>query len=384
MTGRIMTLCFYIIKFVTSLLPLKKLIVLESSPDLSDNTYMLYLKLIEKGYNKKYKFVWILNQKKKDIRLPENVYMQSKGVASVFEKFKAHWTIARAKYIIDSNVFIHKVHKNQIRIHLKHGLPLKDASFYTKKTGDVDLLCVPSEYWIAPCVKEHNVPVNVIKPLGFPRNDVLKPKEHKHKTVIWMPTYRKNGSDSAKAVDFDYSKVMPYGLPFIRKSEDLVEINELFARNDAYLLIRLHPAEDVSGMDLNEMSNIRICDNTFLQSQNISLYSLLNYTDALISDFSSIYYDYLLLDKPVALATADFEQYKKHNGILAEDYNQFKEMFPAVYLENPAQLKEFFNNVFEEKINMDEQMKAREKYMGKAQESSADSIIDYLEKNFSF
>lgn len=44
---------------VMRLLPLRKAFVLESHPDLSDNTYALYEELLRRGYHKKYKLYWM-------------------------------------------------------------------------------------------------------------------------------------------------------------------------------------------------------------------------------------------------------------------------------------------------------------------------------------
>lgn len=383
MLSFIMTLCYKAIKVITGFLPLKNIIILESSPDFSDNTLAVYNELLEKGLNKKYKLIWILNQKKEDCQLPENVYVQSKAVGSVSDKFKAHWTIARSKFIIDSSNFVHKVHKNQIRIHLKHGMPVKDAYSYTKKTGKVDLICVPSDYWTDITAREHCVSPDKIKPLGFPRNDVLIPASHQYKTIIWMPTFRKNAFDSSADINFDFDDIMPFGLPFIKSEKELIEINKLFNMNSAYLFVRLHPSQDISKINLSEMSNIIICNNDFLKEKGISLYSLLCFTDALITDYSSVYYDYLYLDKPIAVTVPDFEPYKKHHGILFKDLPHMKESLPAVYPENYEELMSFFNDVFSEKNDINKSSRVREKYMGDCRHDSAEQIVSYLQKNFS-
>ena len=48
-----------ILKKLMNIIPLKNKVVLESNPDLSDNTYSLFNKMIEKGYNNKYRFYWL-------------------------------------------------------------------------------------------------------------------------------------------------------------------------------------------------------------------------------------------------------------------------------------------------------------------------------------
>lgn len=379
MGEKLATLCYKIIKFISCFLPLKKSILFESNPDFADNTLPVYQEMIRRGLNKKYKMIWILNGNYIPETLPKNVSTRKKAKGSIAEKFLAQWEIVRARYIIDSNNFINKARPEQVRIHLKHGLPIKDASYYNKTIGTIDVLCVPSDYWIDICSKEHDIPQNLIKPLGFPRNDILVPQPHKNKTVIWMPTFREH---SNKDVTLDYSSVMPLGLPTISGAEQLKEINELFKKNDAYLLIRLHPAQDTSGINLTGMSNVKICDNEFLNTHNTTLYNLLTYTDALISDYSSIYYDYLHLEKPIALVTSDFDYYKKHNGIIAKDYEEFKALFPAVFIEDYSDLISFFENVFEDSAITYKCAEAKKKYISSHSQRSAEKIVDYLIENY--
>ena len=369
-----------IIKGLTCLLPLKNIIVLESSPDLADNTYAVYLELLKRKYNEKYKIYWFLNKQVPDLQPPENVYFHPKMVGGLLNKLKAKWISARAKFIIDSNNYVYKVHKKQIRIHLKHGLPMKDASAYNSAIGEVDLIPVPGEYWVDVCSKEHGIDPDIVKPLGFPRNDVLCPKEHGTKTVIWMPTYRNLAGEPDES--YNFNKIMPFGLPLVDSAETLQEINSLFKKHGAYLLVRLHPAQNADGINLSELSNIKLCNDAFIKEHNTTLYSLLSYTDALISDYSSVYYDYLVLSKPIALATFDFEQYKKHNGILAKDYEEFKAMYPAVFLEKPEDLTAFFNGVFSEDKNIYKCKEAKEKYMGAHSNEAAKKVVDFMAENY--
>ena len=382
MKEKLSELCFKILRFISSFLPLKNTILFESHPDFADNALPVYQEMLKSDINKKYKLIWILNGKSIPSDLPENVLCRRRVCGSILEKLLVQWEILRAKYIIDSNNYVHKFHEKQIRVHLKHGLPIKDASHYTQNTGNLDVLCVPSEYWINICSKEHGVPTSIIRPLGFPRNDVLVSKPHKHKIIMWMPTFRKNSMDTESETSFDFNSIMPLGLPTISGIEQLQEINELFKKNDAYLLIRLHPAQDTSGINLSDMSNIKICNDTFINSYNTTLYKLLTYTDALISDYSSIYYDYLLLDKPIALATSDFEHYKKNNGTIAENHEEFKTMFPAFFVDDYADLISFFENIFEDNDGVYRCAEAKKKYMGGCDNRSAEKIVDYLIKNY--
>jgi len=53
----------------------------------------------------------------------------------------------------------------------------------------------------------------------------------------------------------------------------------------------------------------------------LDLYQVLPYTDVLITDYSSIYFDYLLLDKPIIFTPSDIEDYSRNRGLLLEPYD---------------------------------------------------------------
>lgn len=369
---------------LTRLLPLKNQIIFESNPDFSDNTYQVYLKMLEQGYNQKYRMVWILSGKSKNYDLPKNVSVIRREYGNFFEKTAARWAAGRSKYIIDCNRYVKKTSPKQIRIHLKHGLPMKEVKGYNYYIGDIDVLSVPSEYWIEECAKEHNVSPSLVKPLGFPRNDVLIPQPHNSKNIIWMPTYVSAGQISSTE-RLNLINKMPFGLPAIDNIEQIRELNDLFKANNAFLYIRLHPAQDSSVLSLEDMSNVIICNDDFLRKNNSTLYSFLCKTDALVSDYSSIYYDYLRLNKPIALVTKFFKEYKEECGALLFTYEEYVERFPAILINSYEELTDFFKSVFRgDDTDKKNRERIREKYMPDRDTVSSENIINYLKDNFGF
>ena len=370
---------------IARLLPLRNDILFESRPPLTDNTFGVYQELLRRGYNKKYRFVWITGAPL-DADLPENVTFLNVNRSRLHKWIVGSWTAARARFIIDCNEFVCKTNPKTTRIHLKHGLEMKDAHVYNQSIGDVDVIAVPSSYWIETTARSYAKDPSVILPLGFPRNEVLlQPKPHAQKTIIWMPTFRYTPFYATECPETlrAYRKDLPFGLPLIREKEDLETLNRLFAQHDAILYIRLHPAQDVSSIRLDAFSNIRICDNDYLQKNGLSLYALLTETDALISDYSSIYFDYLLLDKPIALSVSDFETYVKYNGLIENTPERFRAAYPAVFLQTFRDLQAFALDVFADNDTARTQREAaKQKYMGQQTDHASSMIVDYMEKNY--
>ena len=66
------------------------------------------------------------------------------------------------------------------------------------------------------------------------------------------------------------------------------------------------------------MSSIRFIDNRFYSEHGLAAYEFVGACDGLITDYSSVLFDYLLLDKPIGLTWQDVEAYKKVPGVVLD------------------------------------------------------------------
>ena len=74
-----------------------------------------------------------------------------------------------------------------------------------------------------------------------------------------------------------------------------------------YLTIKLHPSDkSLENID-QEFSNIEIID------QNQDVYTLLEKSDIVMSDYSSMVFEALYLSKPVILFCPDYDTYQKNS-----------------------------------------------------------------------
>jgi CDP-glycerol glycerophosphotransferase (TagB/SpsB family) len=76
---------------------------------------------------------------------------------------------------------------------------------------------------------------------------------------------------------------------------------------------------------------MRIIRDSDLQSIGIQLYQLLAYSEALITDYSSVYFDYLLLDRPMATTLDDVDCWKKGNGFAFDLEKLYAETNESLY-----------------------------------------------------
>lgn len=121
------------------------------------------------------------------------------------------------------------------------------------------------------------------------------------KAYIYMPTWRVNLRDTfieTAGIDFD-------------------EIEKIMQQTDSLFLVKLHPAVKVE-----HTHSAR--EHIVFMDRNMDIYPILPFTDMLITDYSSIYYDYLLMPgKEVVLYPFDIEEYKKDSDSLAFDYDEY-------------------------------------------------------------
>lgn len=217
----------------------------------------------------------------------------------------------------DLNLFVGK--KTKI-IQLWHGTPLKkiyyDAHnvswmgkllmiFFPHLKENYSILIAPSKKVKDIFSTAFNINENKIKITGYPRNDGLLDNKNSISNSfkgIYLPTFRDNSEFNLFEYNFNLSKV----------EKSLKKLN-------TDLCIQLHPQDNLNIAQLNQISknSDHIHYITFED-----LYSNLKYFDFLITDYSSIFFDYLLLEKPIIFAPFDFETYTKKDREIYYDYRK--------------------------------------------------------------
>ena len=288
-----------------------KYILFESYPDYCDNTGAVYEYMVKHKMNKKYTPVWVLSEK-------TNVRNGIKSVVSdgtTINKIKFIYYSSRSKVIVFCNKNINKIHNKQKTFFLSHGSALKNVSGKYDMPSDLDYCLVQSKYLeqplkLAVSLTEYTKMIT----LGFPRNDdlLLDNTFNKNdmfdvdfeKMVVWYPTFRQHKSSLAR-------KSSSITLPIIDNESSAKRINEFAKDNKILIVLKPHFAQDTSYIKDLHLSNIVIINDEFLMEKGIRSYQLLNLSDALITDYSSVYYDYLLTDKPIGLTWDDYDEYSQ-------------------------------------------------------------------------
>ncbi len=300
-------------------------IIFESTPDFSDNTYWLFRYLVtHTGIQEKYRLVWFVNDSSRT-----RANLCGVPVVCVNNTRYTPWVRIRrlfyrytARAIIDCNHFVRKCRPEQIRIHLGHGMPIKIPEQYLQELGDVDYLPITGEGFRS--FYAQYLPSDAIHAVGYPRNDILWQAQPRTDpagiSIVWMPTYRQHRTTASQSVP----AVFPLGIPAVHSREELMQLSQLLQKRKITLYLRLHPAQDLSVLHLNRaaLDGIVLLDDQYLAAHGTTLYAFLAGTDALITDYSSVYYDYLLTGKPIGLTLEDVEEYSARWPMFVEDMHR--------------------------------------------------------------
>lgn len=305
---------------ILSVLPAGKYIVFESVPDLSDNPKPVFDRMLEMELDKKYKFVWFVSDKtKKSPWKNKAICVDTNGF---FHKQQFRYYMLRAKCLISCNRFLPTRIGKQKSFYLTHGTAMKSVRNYYTVPSNIDYMLVASEGSKGMMAYEFKVDEEKVVPLGFPRNDVLtsaKVNLHQHfevnfdKIVVWYPTFRqhRNGKKTGST----------NALPILNNAEAAIALNETAKKARLLIVMKPHFAQDISYIKDSNLSNIRFITDEFFVENGISSYEFIAGCDAMITDYSSIYFDYLLCDRPIALIWEDIEDYRKDPGFAVDvDY----------------------------------------------------------------
>lgn len=331
-------------KVIYPILPLKNRIVFESNPEFSCNALPVYEEMVKRGIRDKYEIYWLVEDKnkyKEDNSGNNYLNYKETGIGELKKKY----ILATSKALIFTNRILTKCKKNQLVINLMHGSPVKKTPGYYEN-DTCDYVITESSYFNEAVSEGLNVPVTKMVSLGFPRTDILgrrhdsRSKLHipeNRKIIVWMPTFRKNKSSGVI-----YGQVKTLGVPLLEKAQDFEVVDQCLIDNNVVIIIKLHPAEDTSGMKRLSNSNIMFISDKDLEEVGLTAYKLLADSDALLTDYSSVYYDYLLVDKPIGLVTDNLEEFTEKIGFYYGDYKSF---IKGTYIETINDLMSFVSDV---------------------------------------
>lgn len=329
---------------------LRNTIVIESHNDFDCNGGAFYNYLIKNKYNEKYRIVWLIRYKVKH-KLPDNVttvYLHKPS-------FKKAYYMCTAKYFTYDCEIQEKRRKDQIAVYCSHGAGgLKKVKGKINIPDSFDYILVLSDTY-APIQAEEcwslHYPDKRFVSIGYPaydcffdgkQSDAIKKLnlEKYGKIILWMPTFRCGGGYNRN----DSTKEQKMGIPLIEDMRQYEKLNSLLKENNSFLIIKIHPKQNLYNLAVMDMSNIKIVTGMTVKELQLDSYQLMKGADALISDYSGAAYEYLHLDRPVAYVLDDMNDYKP--GFVVDDIHT---LLAGAEIYNINDLYNFISDVCNEK-----------------------------------
>ncbi len=164
--------------------------------------------------------------------------------------------------------------------------------------------------------------------LGYPRNDELLKNNQwfKNKLVetigfkpryifIYAPTHRDYERPENRTVDEQRSIFGWAG------TSDLQVLQSTLDEMDAIIVAKIHPRQERSIIQESSLDRVFFLSNFIPIGGNLQLF--LSISDVLITDYSSVFYDYLLLDRPIIHYCYDYDQNVKARGFFIDPIDPF-------------------------------------------------------------
>ncbi|CAE6859713.1 Teichoic acid glycerol-phosphate transferase [Paraburkholderia nemoris] len=201
-------------------------------------------------------------------------------------------------------------------LNLWHGIPLKRLGIQSRVAWERDLVPVTQRYSaLISCSKIDqfamalcfDMKIDDVWITNTPRNDRLmelptntppQPIGAFKKTILYAPTWR-DGEEATELFPFD--------------DFDFDSLDRLLAAHDAQLVIRRHVVERKDASDASFPGSRVIVE---ANSEQRSVQQMLLQTNVLVTDYSSIFFDFLLLDRPMIFIPYDAHRYEARRGFM--------------------------------------------------------------------
>ena len=276
--------------------------------------------LLNHGYDKKYKIYCGIERMKYAEDIPKVTFVS--GIRSVLVFLRS----AHVFYTVGQLPI--KPSKRQCVFHMRHGNANFKLMANSTKIGNGDeffftLMTVASELYVKPDSVAYGCSESNIVVAGDPMcDDMLNAPRNKYdfskysKLLVWFPTFRQ--SDYLGYNDSLYDTLIP-----LFKEEDYGKLNEMLAKYNIKLIVKLHPVQSSPAETQRHFSHLSIYSHDEFNTSEYDMYTLMAQSDGMIGDYSSMSMQYLMLDRPLAFVVPDIEEYGRMRGFVFEHPEEY-------------------------------------------------------------
>ncbi|MCY6315229.1 CDP-glycerol glycerophosphotransferase family protein [Bacteroides fragilis] len=321
-----------------------------SFPDYTDNAYALFQYISGSKQYDHYLKVWVLSDKTGYKACKKDILSKNSNTKVVFRfSLLAFWYFFRAKFVFCTHGLYSfwDISQRDKLINLWHGMPLKrigsmDPAKHGVNKTKAHYLIATSEIFRELMSKSfNNLDLSRVLLVGQPRNDLLFQKtdffskRNIQRTDycsvgIWLPTFRTSIIGETRTDGISTNDTISF-----LNIADLQDLNIFLSEIKILLIVKLHPMDILQTVDFPLFTNIMIMKQNDFSFQ---LYPLLGATDFLLTDYSSVWIDYDILDRPMGFVMNDIDEYQKSRGLT---FDNISEVLPGPILSDLESLKSF-------------------------------------------
>lgn len=285
-------------------------LISENKNEARDNGYWFF-KYVKENHPKQ-KCHYAINKKAPDY----NKIKKYKGIISFGGISHWFWYIVSDKNISSQKngspnafvVYFFEIvlkFRKKSRIFLQHGITINDGAWLHYENTNYRLFITGCSYEDAYIKEKFNYPVDNVKLTGFARFDGLHDFDVDDDLILIMPTWREEISFNQKHKSFDFTKTK-----YFKYWSELLankEFEKMLSDNHKRVIFYLH-------RDFQKFINlfkVNCSLITIADSKSYDVQSLLKSAKYLISDYSSVIFDFAYMRKPVFLYQFDEEDFRK-------------------------------------------------------------------------
>lgn len=370
---------------LTRKLPIMNAIIFQGEGDTWENAAAVAKAWRENDRYRKYKIVWLCDHPRKfGKKRNENFVLRDMPLKrhSALEIMKYYCFLNRVHYLVYENKMIKKVRPAQVSCYMNHGIPLKATKGKIDVYEDTDYVLSPSRNINDIIMEQFGARSEQITICGAPRTDVFftegkceRLAEYLHNTeyekiILWAPTFRTYEGFSRRDSEAQYK----YGLPLIVSEEALDSLIQKLKEKRVLLVIKPHIHQELSELVIAENKHIHILKQDTLNELKANVYDLMKLSDALITDYSSIGFDYLLLDRQIGYTIDDIEQYK-----IGFSVNEPLDYMVGLHMKRIEDLLRFIEGVAEDKDSYFEERRRMKRFLYEYDDgNNSQRVLDLL------
>lgn len=345
------------------------------------------------NYNSKYLFEYVLKnnpeisplyvinndetREKLKLKYGEEYFIETKTMRGIIKVLKSGVWFTSAGL----PTYGFGLNKNRIIVNLWHGVPLKKINLMEENIGILRKMFIKyiissnythilttSENLVEIMKKSFAVKEEKIKVWGQPRNDVIFDNNDRQKIlenlydklpkykriVLYAPTYREH----------EGTKIFPF------EDYEPIKLHNFLEESELIIFIRCHQSE-VNDIEDFSSERIKLINGDIVED----IMDIINIFDLLITDYSSIYIDFLLTKRPLLFLPYDIEEYTKLRGF---NFN-YEDVTPGPKPKSFLEFKSELIKLLGDNMYFHEDRKKINSYFNSTQRVSSPTIVNAIE-----